>query len=125
MKDNMKKEIEQLIEKLNLNCTIEEFKDYVDWARISHSIILSEDFMREFHDRVDWQHISHSQELSEDFIREFKEKVYWGWISYRQELSDEFREEFKDKMNYTEEYSEEVVIEDKYKVKNRFQLMDL
>ena len=53
MKNSVKKEVEKLIKKLDLNCSIEEFKDKVDWFNISCSQKLSLDFIREFKDKVD------------------------------------------------------------------------
>ena len=56
---------------------------------------LSEDFIREFKDKVDWGKISCNQNLSKDFIREFKDKVYWKKISSKQKLSDDFIRDLK------------------------------
>ena len=75
MKKTVKNEVEKLIKELNLDCTVKEFKDKVDWVNISQYQKLSEDFIREFKDEVDWGWISVFQKLSEDFIREFKDKV--------------------------------------------------
>ena len=54
MKNKVTKEINQLIEKLNLDCSVNKFKDKVDWDCISSSQTLSEDFIREFKDKLDW-----------------------------------------------------------------------
>ena len=99
MKKGLKKEIEQIIIDMDLNCSIEQFKDKVkfNWFRINIYHKLSEDFIREFKDYVDWRWISEYQKLSESFIREFKDEVYWGYISMDQKLSEEFIREFKDK----------------------------
>ena len=67
---------------------IREFKDWIDWNRISVCQELSEDFIREFQDRVYWEGISWHQELSEAFIREFQDKVDWKGISWHQEFQD-------------------------------------
>jgi phosphoribosylanthranilate isomerase len=77
-----------------------EFKDKVDWNRISKYQKLSEDFIREFKDEVCWDLISIYQKLSEDFIREFKGKVNWNLISIYQKLSEDFIREFKGKVNW-------------------------
>jgi hypothetical protein len=98
MKKSVKKEVESLIKELDLNCTVEEFKNIVSWDDISKFQKLSENFIREFQDKVDWVWISEYQKLSEDFIREFKNKVYWGNISIYQKLSEGFIREFKDKV---------------------------
>jgi len=89
-----------LIVNLQLNCTIKEFQDQVNWYSISYSQKLSEEFIREFSNKVDWINISSSQKLSEEFIREFSDKVDWNYISYRQKLSEEFIREFKNKVNW-------------------------
>jgi len=100
MNNKVKKEIEQLIKELKLNCTVEKFKDKVRWINISGYQELSEDFIREFQDKVDWIHISYFQKLSEDFIREFKNEVSWTNISRTQKLSEDYIREFKDKINW-------------------------
>ncbi len=78
---------------------IKEFKDKINWYCISSNQKLSEEFIREFQDKVDWFCVSTYQKLSENFIREFQNKVNWLCISYHQTLSPEFIEEFKDKLN--------------------------
>ena len=97
MNSKVKKEVEKLIKKLNLNCSIEQFKDKVDWYYISEYQKLSEDFIREFQDKVKWDWISMFQKLSEDLIREFQNKIDWYNISYHQKLSEDFIREFQDK----------------------------
>ena len=63
--------VEKLLKKLNI----------IDWNKLSHYQILSEDFIREFKDKIDWMAVCRYQKLSEDFIREFKDKVDWWYIS--------------------------------------------
>ena len=75
MKASVKKEVKNIIKDRKLYCSVEEFKDKVDWNNISIYQKLSEDFIREFKNKVDWYSISAYQKLSEDFIREFKNKV--------------------------------------------------
>jgi hypothetical protein len=41
-------EVEKIIKELNLNCTLEEFQNKVDWNYISIYQKLSEDFIKEF-----------------------------------------------------------------------------
>ena len=55
MKLLVREEIKEIIKSLNLNCTIKEFKDKVDWHFICKSQTLSENFIREFKDKVDVQ----------------------------------------------------------------------
>ena len=100
MEKSVKKEIEFLIKKLNLNCSVEEFKYKVDWFYISKFQKLSEEFIREFKDEIDWVWISEYQKLSEGFIREFQNKVYWNNISAYQKLSENFIREFRDKVKW-------------------------
>jgi hypothetical protein len=100
MKKSVKEEIISLIKKLELNCSVEEFKDIVDWYYISEYQKLSEGFIREFKNEFDWGHISEFQKLSEDFIREFQDKVHWWDISIYQKLSEDFIREFQDKVNW-------------------------
>jgi len=145
MKELVKKEIEKIIDwnkiskqELSLDF-IREFKDKVDWKRISYHQKLSENFIREFKDKVYWYYISWRQILSEDFIREFQDKVNWDWIAkYQKSLSLNFVLEFKDKLhwgdmekfqNMTREDIEKLELQkileetNKTKVKNKFELI--
>ena len=72
MKKSVKQEIQELIKKEELNCSIEEFSNKVNWYWISMSKKLSEDFIREFQDKVYWYYIFNYQDLSKEFIEEFK-----------------------------------------------------
>ena len=69
MKPEVRREIQRLIKEEKLNCTVEEFKDRVDWNYISCYRVLSDSFIREFKDKVDWKGISCHQKLSNSFIR--------------------------------------------------------
>jgi hypothetical protein len=100
MKKSVEEEIRYLIKKLDLNCSVEEFKDEVIWIYISKYQKLSENFIREFKDKINWGNISIYQKLSEGFIREFEDKVDWRWISMYQKLSEGFIREFKDKIKW-------------------------
>jgi hypothetical protein len=100
MKKSVEEEVRSLIKKLELNCSVEEFKNIVSWDDISEYQKLSENFIREFKDIVDWEWISKYQNISEGFIREFIDKVNWGWISASQNLSEGFIREFKDKISW-------------------------
>ena len=120
MKKSVKQEIQELIEKEQLNCLIEEFKDEVDWYWISAKQKLSEEFIREFKNEVNWHCISCYQKLSEDFIREFQDQVSWILISAYQKLSEDFIREFEDKLNwdyisFCQKLSEEFKVEFKDK----------
>ena len=63
MTNEVKQEVEGLIEELELNCLVEDFKDIIDWLYLSHAHILSEEFIREFKGEVCWPWVSalHSQ----------------------------------------------------------------
>jgi len=52
MKESVRKEVEELIEKLDLDCSIREFQDKVNWENISHKQKLSLDLIREFKDKI-------------------------------------------------------------------------
>jgi hypothetical protein len=64
--------------------------DNMNWAVISCSQELSEDFMRKFKNNLDWELLSYSQKMSESFIEEFSDIVDWYHISWRQNISKEF-----------------------------------
>jgi hypothetical protein len=100
MKKSVEEEVRYLIKELDLNCSVEEFKNKVSWDDISRYKKLSEEFIREFKDKVDWGWISVDQKLSENFIREFIDKVKWWDISEYQKLSEGFIREFKDKVDW-------------------------
>ena len=126
MKQNVRKEIKKIIIDRNLNCTVDEFKDKVDWNGISRYQKLSENFIREFKDKVSWIYISSNQKISEDFIREFKNKIDWLYISYNQNLSEDFIKEFKDKVNwygisYNQKLSKDFIREFKDKIDIKMQ----
>ena len=93
MNTQVKQEVKKLIKELNLNCSVEEFENEVDWYNISMCQNLSEAFIREFQDKVDWGNIAIYQKLSESFIREFENEVDWDYIS-NQKLSKQFIKEF-------------------------------
>jgi hypothetical protein len=100
MKKSVEEEVIALIKYLDLNCSVEEFKNKVNWWNISKYKNISENFIREFKDKVIWINISAYQKLSENFIREFKDKVIWVYISEYQKLSESFIREFKNKVNW-------------------------
>jgi hypothetical protein len=100
IKKIIQKEIKEIIKSQNLSCTIDEFKDSVDWYKISIHQKLSEPLIKEFKDSVDWYSISQYQKLSEPFIKEFKDSVEWYSISQYQKLSEPFIKEFKDSVDW-------------------------
>ena len=53
MNQELKKEIEEIIKKLNLQCSVKDFPSIVDWYRISKYQKLSESFIEKFKDRLD------------------------------------------------------------------------
>ena len=71
----VKIEIQEIIKKIKLNCSVEECKDKVNWNCISGYQTLSEPFIREFKDKVNWFYIFKYQTLSQPFIKEFKNEV--------------------------------------------------
>jgi hypothetical protein len=101
MTKELKKEIERIIKELELNCSIENFKNNDDWYYISHSKKLSESFIEKFQNNVYWDYISEYQNLSEKFIKKFQNKVYWDYISCYQHLSEKFIEKFKNNVDWT------------------------
>jgi len=101
MKRVVLQEIKNIIQNLNLNCSVKEFPVKVNWYNVSYYQKLSEDFIREFQNRIDWYNVSIRQKLSENFIREFQDRINWRWISYHQKLSEDFIREFQDKVDWT------------------------
>jgi hypothetical protein len=62
--------------------------------------LLSEEFLEQFKDYINWRRISVYQKLSESFIRKYKHKFDWKNIDKFQKLSSSFREEFKYKLDF-------------------------
>ena len=103
--ETLTKEIETLIKDCNFDCTVEDFKDKVDWHWISKFRCISEEFVREFQNSLDWQSFNNNLQsiynFSEDFIREFKDKLDWDKLSDRGvKLSEEFIREFQNKVDW-------------------------
>ena len=71
MKEELKQEIQSLIDIYELNCSIDEFKN-----------------------KVNWHIISGYQQLSELFIEKYKDYVYWYCIEMYQKLSPAFRKKY-------------------------------
>jgi hypothetical protein len=94
------KEIQEIIENNNPDCSIEKFQDKVNWSNISIGQKLSEEFIEKFQDKVNLVFISRYQKLSEYFIEKFQDKVDWIKISIYQKLSESFIEEFQDKVDW-------------------------
>ena len=90
MNDKVKKEVENLIKYYNFSCSIEEFRDKVDWRNISTYHNLSEKFIKEFQDKVDWCRISIWQFLSNNFIKEFQNKLDLETLLENNEITQEF-----------------------------------
>ena len=131
MTNEVKKEVEAIIEHYNLDCSVEEFKEKADWIDISFNQKLSEDFIKEFKDKVVWYWISYT--LSEDCIREIKDYIDWNYIPVSQfhNLSEDFIWEIKDTIGEDNfDYCLEKglltkkFVKEKMKV-TRFDLMDL
>lgn len=101
MKKSVIKEVENLIKRYQLNCSVEEFREMADWRDIScGERLLSEDFIREFKDYVIWGDIASYQKLSEKFMIEFEDELDWSAISGFQVLPEKFIEKYKDKLDW-------------------------
>lgn len=98
MNKKLEQEISNLINKYDLNCSIDEFKDKVKWIRISTKESLSEDFIEEFRDYINWTAICWKQKLSENFIARNLDKADWPRISSYQAMSLNFVMRFKNKL---------------------------
>ena len=103
MNDSLKKEIQNIIEHLKFNYTVNDFDKSVNWYQwnqVSKYINLSESFIERYKDKMDWDKISEYQQLSESFIKRFKDKVNWDYISQYQKLSESFIERYYYKVNW-------------------------
>jgi hypothetical protein len=70
MKNSVKKEVEKLIKYFELNCSIEEFKDEVNWCYISYYQNLSKDFIREFQDKLDINYLIKNDKITKEKLIE-------------------------------------------------------
>lgn len=72
-----------------------------DWIfQISQYVKLSENFMRNYKNDLDWNRLSAHQIMSESFIIEFEHLINWDIISNKQTLSTNFISIYKDKINW-------------------------
>jgi hypothetical protein len=79
---------------------IEEFKEELDWPKISRFQKLSENFIRKYKEEVNWEDIRKFQKLSENFIEEHQNVVDWYYISEYQTLSESFIQKFDKKVDW-------------------------
>ena len=96
MKEELKQEIQSLIDKYNLNCSIDEFenKNYIYWNWISKNEKLGESFIEKYKSKLDWYWISKCQKLKEPFIEKHKDYINWDCIIKYQDLSPSFRKKY-------------------------------
>jgi len=66
MNKTVEKEVEKIIKEYKLNCSIEEFKDKVNWDYISYSQKLSEDFYKEFKDKININYLKKNKNIDVD-----------------------------------------------------------
>ena len=121
MKESLKQEIQSLINICELECSIDEFENLVDWHYISIYQQLSEPFIEKYVHKVYWYNISTYQKLSENFIEKFKNKVNWNHISIYQKLSESFIEKYKNYIYWPyiskyQQLSEDFISKNKNKV---------
>ena len=100
VKDSITIEIEELIKKENLQCSVKDFPSTVNWKYISMYQKLSESFIEKFANKVDWNCILTYQKLTESFIEKYSDKVNWICISAHQNLSESFIEKHSDSVNW-------------------------
>jgi hypothetical protein len=96
MKTSVEKEVEHLIDKFGLKCSVEKFRTNAPWYKISTFQFLSEDFIKEFEEKVDWDHISRCQKLSIQFIINHREEMNFDRLFYNDVIKHKlFQELFK------------------------------
>jgi hypothetical protein len=98
----LKNEIENLIQKYNLDMSVENFSETLHWRSFQSSATLSLEFIRYFQNYLNWTLLSKNPNLSLNIFREFKNKFDWYYISLSQNRSEEFIDEFH---NYVKWYS--------------------
>jgi len=101
MNDKLNQEIEAIIKQQNLDCSIKEFLNEVNWYDISSChYTLSEDFITTYQNKLNWHYISCYRKLSEEFIAKYEGKVIWLFISESQKLSEEFITKYRNKVDW-------------------------
>jgi len=101
---SLKQEIEALINGLDLDCSIDDFKNEVNWGYISRKCDVSEAFVREFINELSWEVLVHKK-FSEVFLREYAAQIprnYWGYISTYQDLSEAFMRDYSTHLDWSE-----------------------
>ena len=119
MNKTVEKEVEKIIKEYKLNCSIEEFKDKVNWDYISYSQKLSESFIKEFQDKVYWDCISIYQKLSEDFYKEFKDKININYLKTNKNIDVDIEKITTIKVIFKDSGKKEKTIN------NRFEILDI
>ena len=97
MNKEVTEEVENLIRELKLDCSIEEFKDKVDWNYISRCQKLSESFIREFEDKIDIeiQALNHKEKSIKEKTKEIKKYAKKHKLEFDGEYLYAFREHDK------------------------------
>jgi len=73
MKESVKQEVKELIKHYNLNCSINEFKDKVDWNWISFYQKLSESFIYEFRNKLNIENLINRKLITKKRLLEIEE----------------------------------------------------
>jgi hypothetical protein len=113
MNKKLIEKIEKIANRYNINIVknnneqftkgfIRNFKNKINWDKISYKWKLSEEFMKEFQDKIIWTNVSWCQEISEQFMEEFQDKINWEVVSFQQKLSENFIRKHLDKLNIKE-----------------------
>lgn len=71
-------------------------KDVINWTNVSFSNIQRYENYKE---DVDWVRLSYHEDLTEDFMRRNQERLNWNFLSSHQIMTDEFVGEFEDRVN--------------------------
>lgn len=93
---------QEVVEKLSINFIL-DFKEYLDWSKISLNYPFSQTQLSKFKNYIDWKWFSCRSDLTDDIIQKFggfKENSYsflhWNHLSYYYPFSDYQLMKFKD-----------------------------
>ena len=71
-------------------------KDVINWANVSFSNI---ERYENYKEDIDWVRLSYHEDLTEDFMRRNQDRLDWNFLSSHQIMTDEFVGEFEDRVN--------------------------
>ena len=92
---------QRLLREVGIKINEPDMENY-DWDVLSKEATLSAEFIREFKDKLNWFRLSIYQDFSEPSLREFKDYILWNNYFFRQKVSYQIIKQFIIKTNFRE-----------------------